>query len=454
MTKNLRTFVACGLAASGLLVLLAICWSQAGQADETKVPAEKGQTQHVVFGQEFHWDAGGGSAQYTWGQDGFLKIDGSKGQIQCSRRFSQRITGGDMAIQVDALVALGREYHLNLYDSAGNKIIDTTIARIGDIRFESQGKPFDTTLSVAKSRDKEPMMGVASPLRSFGFGEFDFKAQTFTFELDGKKSPGMPMAGAGVDADRVELRTDLVEPGTLIWVERYQQLKRSGEVVEDERFDHSWICNAAVTPGYPADKWQTTTYRPVDFKWLEVATHYGAVYVRFSDEPIVRGTLEFDMAADNVDHETQVNLGEYAYSRRGDPGYLPADADGISTISGGWKGAVGLFAGVWTPYVDSIENTRPSLFRPYGTFAAFDNAPPAVPDQAYHVKMRWDADAKTYRVWIDGVLQLHHGKPDITMIHLPDKGIDTVMIHPGDRNPWHGPLLRSRWANFKVTSEE
>jgi hypothetical protein len=237
-------------------------------------------------------------------------------------------------------------------------------------------------------------------------------------------------------------------------VERFQQFGRGGDVVEDERFDHHWICNAAVTPGYPADKWQATTYRPMDFKWLEVATHYGAVYVRFSEQPIVRGTLEFDMSADNVDHETQVNLGEYAYSRRGDPGYLPADADGISTISGGWKAAVGLFAGVWTPYVDSIENKSPSLLKPYGTFAPFDSAPAAIAGQAYHVKMRWDAEAKTYRVSIDGVLQLYHGKPDMKMIHLPDKGIDTVMIHPGDRNPWRGPLLRSRWANFKATRED
>ena len=35
---------------------------------------------HAIFQQGFRWDAGSGSAQYTWGQDGFLKIDGSHGK--------------------------------------------------------------------------------------------------------------------------------------------------------------------------------------------------------------------------------------------------------------------------------------------------------------------------------------------------------------------------------------
>lgn len=39
------------------------------------------------------------------------------------------------------------------------------------------------------------------------------------------------------------------------------------------------------------------------------------------------------------------------------------------------------------------------------------------------------------------------------MTDAPQEGLDMLMTHAGDMNPWHGPLLRVAWGNVKIATE-
>ena len=141
-----------------------------------------------------------------------------------------------------------------------------------------------------------------------------------------------------------------------------------------------------------------------------------------------------------MDNELQLNLGEYECS----PGPCPG---------GGWKANVGIFAGVWTPFRKEVRNLAPSILEPFGTFKAFDKCTPAIVNQVYKLKLEWNAEKQDYRVWIDDVLQRVDGSPDIPLLHPARKGLDTLMIHPGNRNPNIGPTLYSCWGNIRITTK-
>ena len=415
------------------------------------VPVQ-GTTQQAVtvFEQNFGWDDPLGTGEYIWGQDGYLKMDGSVGKIQCSRRLKEAIKDSGSRVEIKAIFALGKMYRIVLYDSSDKMVVDGHIDRAGQVLFNNGNSLIDSTANIGADRG---FWGQASAPHTLVFDQFDFRSKKFKFSLDGKSYSSVPLCSSSDNVSRLELQTDVLEPGTLIWLGHYKQTGDRDRLIDNQNFEDYWVSNPAVVPGYPSAKWQATTYRPKDFKWLEVSTRYGAVYVRFASKPIVRGKLDIEMMTDNVDHETQLNLGEYKYDPQGNPGNLPTDPTGVSTISGGWKINVGIFARLWTSYRDEVGNPHPSILEPLMTFKPFDNAPPAAINKPYRLKIEWNTTSLTYRVWIDEILQTYGGVADIPMLHRPEKGIDMIMIHPGDRNPWFGPYLHSYWGKVKVTAE-
>jgi hypothetical protein len=415
----------------------------------------------IVSEQNFEWNDELGSGEYVWGDGNFLKMDGSVGRIACSRRLKHAIQDDKSRIEIRATFSLGKMYRIVLYDLSGRIVMDAHIGRDDRLLFEKAGAPVDLGIYLGRETDSwrqkfggsERIMREASALHTFGFGQFDFKSRTFTFTFDGKEFPNTPLDSQAGSVNRLALETEAVEPGEVIWVDHFKQISQNNDVIDDERFDHNWVAVPEVKAGYPSDKWHATTYRPKDYQSLEVRTVYGAVYCKFSDKPIPKGTVELEVKTDNVDNEIQLTLGEYKYEALGPPGNIPVDNTGMAMISGGWQFYVGIFAGVWTPFQDPIENKSPTIEAPYGTFVPFANAPPAVVNRPYRLKLEWNSTTGIYHLWIDDVLQTYKGSPDIHTSKPAVEGINMITIHPGNRNPWVGPYLYSRWGKIKITAQ-
>lgn len=413
----------------------------------------------VIFQQDLSWDDALDSGQYLWGQDGFLKMDGSQSRIACRHRLKRRIVDKETRLALTALFVPGRAYRIALFNSLGSTVASATVKRDGHISLGADLNTKETDepeLSCGPGVHCQPPPGGGahpSPLHVLGFSSFDFHAGTAVFTLDGKAYPGMALERSAKDIDGIEVETLTVDAGSVVWIHDFKEETSQGEVDESLRFPREWTRNVAVIPGYPSDKWQETTYRPKDFKWLEMKTHYGAVYLRFSDTPIRRGVVELQIMADSMEEEVQVNLGKYRYDATGTNGYLPVDSTGISTISGGWNADAGVYDGAWTPFLELQRNEHPSLRRPYPIFQPFDNAPSAEAGRRYKLKIAWDVAARSYRVWIDGAPQTFHGSPSLPMSDAPETGLDMLMIHAGDLNLWRGPVLRARWGEIKIVAE-
>ncbi len=414
-----------------------------------------------ILDQSFRWDDAGGGGRYEWGKDGFLKMDGSAAPIRCVRKLSRPIAMRGPRLSFTALFVVGRQYRVALYGSGMNPVVILEIWRNGGISVQARaGKVAEPVAAIGTAAWRqqvlsggEPAVARSSPLHEFDFGDFDFQARTFTLMLDGTKQPALPLLPGEMDVDRFEIATVAVEAGSLVWLRSFRYLDESGRPVEEENFHSHWIANTAVTPRYPADKWQATSYRPVDFRWLEMATHYGAVYCRFADRPVVAGTLTMELQADEAGHEVQVNLGEYRYDPAGTFGYLPADAEGISTITGGWNIDAGMFNGAWSPFQHTTPNSRPTIMRPYPTFVPFDDPPPAESGRVYGLKIHWNIREMKYQVWVDGRPQVYRGSTDLPVMAPPVNGIDMIMMHAGNLNPWRGPLIHMRFGNVKVEAD-
>ena len=420
-----------------ILLTLAACGIQSilpgnpAQAQESERLAERSisassrpQMTGVIFSQNFDWDDDLDSGQYVWGQDEFLKMDGSKGKIVCRHQLKSRITDGNSRLKISAVFVRGRPYRIDLNNEKGEPVVTATIERDGRIVFGAntlEEKESGTSLGCAPGMSCKPAANEhgpvqASPLHVFEMSDFSYLSGTVKLTFDKKVFSGMSLARNRGDIYEIEIQTLAVEPGSIVWLKEFRQENNHDKLVEDEQFQAEWTRNVGILPGYPADKWQVTSYRPRSFKWLEMKTQYGAVYVRFSPIPVRHGSVDLDIMSDHMEHEAQVNLGQFKYEPMGNYGYLPADSSGISTISGGWNVDAGAFDGAWTPFLDVIPNEHPTMLHRGGSFMPFDSPPPAVADRPYRLRIEWDIAAKSYHVWIDGIAQKYHGSPDLQII--------------------------------------
>lgn len=412
----------------------------------------------VIYQQDFAWEDLLDAGHYAWGEDGFLKLDGSDGRIACRHLLKEPVVNGQQRLSLAALFVPGHRYRIQLEDAQGNRMVVLTLERNGAWRAAGpNGEAGDTGLqwicgpgASCPESQAERHGASALQIHNLSFSGFDRDAARMEISID-KKLARVALVGKGNEIAALEVESLDVEAGSLIWLRELRQTDAAGVTMDLQRFDYEWIANVAVRPGYPSDKWQATSYRPIG-TWMEMRTHYGAVFVRFSQIPVVHGSVEMDLKVDDVDHEVQVNLGHYKIESPGDLGFLPAASDGVATISGGWNADAGIYRNTWSPFRDVEPNPHPTLLAPYGIFVPFDHPPAAAVGRIYHLRIDWDAAARSYQVWIDGQLQTAQGSAVLAMGGLPAEGMDMLMIHAGDVNPWRGPLLRVDWAHVKVTA--
>ena len=421
-----------------LFALVSLCaatvWAEKPASDEGR----------IVFEQKFNWHDSLGSGEYVWGREEYLAMDGSDGKIQCSRLLKERITDRKGRVEFDVRLARGKIYGISFYDSEDRKVLDCRVERSGQVRFSDGDSFVDAGVGIGSAG----VWADWSKTHTLGFGQIDFSAKTFVFTFDEKSMVDMPLSASATNVARVELRTLIVEKGTLIWLDNFRQLEEPNVTVDTESFNQYWVPCSGIPRGMPGEKWQEIRYRPKDYKWLEVGTTYGAVYVRFTDRPVKKGVLELEMITDNIEAETQLNLGEY--QKRSE--YSIGVQDEVP--GGAWRINVGIFAERWIPFKDWEADSVVSIRKPFGHGVPFDNALTPVADKIYKLQIAWDAGTQTHRIWIDGVAQLWKGSVDIPMLYDLKEGVDMIMIHPGNLNPDLGPYLYSRWGNIKVVSHD
>ena len=382
--------------------------------------------------QDFNWHDVGGGGHYDWGTDGYLKLDGSSGRVQCRRRLKEPITGPSGAIELSIHFTLGKGYRILLLDASERPAVECFIDRDGQIAFHDGEGYVDSGVGIGPGQ----LWTAESELLGVRFGEFDFPGRSFRFELGNKTVRGMPLRAQSVAISGLELQTGVVEPGAVMWVQAYRQ-RREDEVVEEERFQHRWERLPYIATGHAQEKWDSTAYRPVDYRWLEVRTRYGGTLTKFP--PIARGSVELDMMTQDVNQETQVSLGEY------EPWVTPV-------TPGYWKLVMGIFAGMWTPFQDWVREEHIQLTRPFGYGKPFDNAPPPENDWPYHLRIEWDIVAQTWHAWIDDKPLLYEGSSTLRAFRSVTVGIDTLLFHPGNLNPTAGPMLRYYLGGVRVQS--
>ena len=408
-----------------------LVYAEAVSPWEDKLPEGR-----VVFEQKFNWNDELGSGKYTWGYDQYLTMDGSFGKIQCNRLLKEKITDTTSRVEMTLIFVEGRKYRIVLYDLDNKMVVDCRIGREGWVSF-SDGKSYIKTK--ARIGPNTEYAVEYSPPHRFSFGQFDFSVGQFQFSFNGKKDfLPMPFCRKAKNISKIEVQTCVVEPGTIIGLDNYRQIEEPDTIIDEDNFSNYWVPSPAILPGYPDERSKDVTYRPKDHKWLEVFTRYGLVHLVFTKTPISYGYIEFDMLTENTACESQFNMGEYTRNFGPIPG-------------GGWLMNIAIFNGVWTPFQKGVPPKKTTILTPFHTSAPFDNPPLAVANKPYRVRMGWHAPSRTWRAWIDGVLQTSQGKLDLKT-GLIKKGIDMIIIHPGNRNMDAGPFLYTRWGNIKVVS--
>lgn len=240
-----------------------------------------------------------GAGQYRWGQDGFLKLDGSRGRIVCSHTLRDPFLDRSTSLALEALFAAGRRYEIRLYDTNDRVAAlmqirgDGSLAAVGQNHREKYPS-LNIRMGIDAAARSLSARNSASPLHWFRFGSFDFSGGSFGFQLDRRPFESVPLFQRVKKIGRIELRSSDPAPGSIIWVRRLT-VSDGRDEVEDERFEGDWVPNVPVRRGYPADKWRSTSYRPVADGWMQMTTRYGAVYTRFSEAAIPKGLTLFDV---------------------------------------------------------------------------------------------------------------------------------------------------------------
>lgn len=361
----------------------------------------------LVASQDFRWHDRGEGAVYVFGVDGYLTIDGSRGRARCSRRIEYPIRRTENAIALKLRVALGKCYHILFYGADNRIALDCRIDADGRIQLNGERGTVDAGESLTFHYGRpytdpaiRPTYVVPSDEHCLTLSGFDLETGTFKFTLD--NSDPVEISGCiGPDIDEIrsiELATETVEPGSLIRLKEYAEYS-SGSAVYSETFPLHWEPVAPPSDGMPDDNVCETVMRPVDYRWLETSTKYGYVKVRIP--PLTAGALEFEMKPADAALESCLILEEH---------------QGIIKYG---NIQFGLLRG------KIIICTAEGI-------TEFDQAVEVANDRVYRFRIEWDARRGAVRLRIDGETMTHGGSDVFSFANLPDKGIDTVTLHPGD----------------------
>lgn len=361
----------------------------------------------LVASQDFRWHDRGEGAVYVFGEDGYLTIDGSRGRARCSRRIENPIRRTEDAVSLKLRVALGKCYHILLF-GADNRIgLDCRIDVDGRIQLNGERGTVDAGVSLTFHYGKpytdpaiRPTYVVPSDEHCLTLSGFDFETGKFLFALD--NSDPVEISGCiGSDIDEIraiELATETVEAGSLIRLREYAEY-RGDSISFRETFPLHWAPVSPPPDGMPDDNVCETVMRPVDYRWLETATKYGYVKVRIP--PLRAGALEFEMKPSDAELESCLILEEY---------------QGIIKYG---NIQFGLLRG------KIIICTAEGI-------TEFDQTVEAANDRVYTFRVEWDMRSGAVRLLIDGEPMTHGGSDAFSFANFPDRGIDTITLHPGN----------------------
>jgi hypothetical protein len=397
--------------------------------------------QKPIITQDFNWHDVGTGGTYVFGEDGYLVMDGSRGAIKCSRRLSQPLAGTQDAVELKLRVVLGKRYQIRFYTADGVKVVDCEVDGNGAVRFAGNGRVVDSGLGLRfmcgvpyTDPTKRKWYVVESDEHLLRFEGFDFGTNTFRFVIDDEEPIVISncLCSETKRVERIELCTCDMAVGSRIRLRKFV-CRIDTRVVERETFPLYWKPISAPADGMPDDNVCDTIMRPVDYEWLETSTHYG--YVKAGIPSMLKGVIEFDMKTTNVSSESCLVLEEY---------------QGI--IKGGII-QVGLLSGKMMLF------TGGKVMNP-------DQPIEIANDYVYRIKIAWDLEAKTCRMWLENQPMSFDGKQLLPLLRLPHNGIDTIQLHPGDaghrptliqklqgKKQSETPPLLTCWGRFKVYSE-
>ena len=407
----------------------------------------------VDIHQSFNWHDIHGNQDYVFGEDGYMKMDGSRTPVQCFRQLKERVTGRAGSLELAMRVVLDEpEYHtlytLRLYDSADRPAIVCHIRRDGCLQFQGRHERMDSGSVLTfqgncrfNDRARRKWYVVESDEHVYTFEDFDFLKQTAVFLLDGERPVTVPFTNRVRDIARLELQTGGIGIGRYIRVKHVKQFA-GGEQIDGEDHPLYWRPIPPPRDGEPDDNVCESKLRPVQNRWLELTTRYGFVTTTFPVIP--RGTLEFDVKTPDVSAEACILLGEY-------------------------DGSIKCFRKIQTGILTNRMTVATG--HPGPGFNTFDNSVVPENDRAYRFKIAWDARTNKQQIWIDDVPQRYQGETEIEIDGLWGKenrmtrGIDTISLHPGllgtarltsiqkaeGRTLENQPdPLRTWWGNFRL----
>lgn len=430
---TIRTAAGAGaMAAAGLFAPVVRGAGQpgAGGALSAVAAASERDRSKIMASQDFNWHDAGHGATYVFGEDGYLKMDGSAGKVECSRRLKKPIKGPDAAMELRLRVVLGKRYHIRLLDAADRPAVDCRIDENGRLKFARQGQYVDSGRVLTFQRGtpfadpaKRKWYVVESDEHCFRFHRFDFAEGKFALVLDGAEP--VVMAGcldkAAAELCKLQLQTCSVEVGSMIRLREYAEY--AGEaLVEREDFPLHWKPVPPPPKGMPDDNVRPITARPVDYRWLETSTEYGYLKVRIPSLP--KGALEFEMKALSAWCEHCLVLEQ-------DEGIIKGGSIQLGLLHNKMK--ISTDKGMMT----------------------VDQPTEIADNRIYKIKIAWDKDARTCRFWVDGSLMTCNGSGVLTMPSPPRNGIDTITLHPGlvgkgPKGQKMPPVLRTYWGKFRI----
>ena len=360
----------------------------------------------LTISQDFHWHDRGEGGTYVFGEDGFLTIDGSLGRALCSRPITNPVRDPQDAIELRLRVVLGKCYHIRFYDQEEHLAVDCQIDGDGRVRFARQGCYVDSGRSLTFHYGKSyadpanrPPYAVPSDEHCLRFEGFEFAKGRGRFVLDKQEPVTLDgwLSPNSKELSKVELVTQDVEPGSLIRLREYAEYV-AGAPVYREDFPLHWKPVPPPPDGWPDDNVSETLMRPVDYRWLETATRYGFVKARMPC--LAKGAIEFEMKTTDTTVESCLTLEDY----QGIIKYVNI--------------MIGLLMDKMIISTSQGENTE------------FENIEVAN-NRVYRFRVEWDTYAGEVRVWIDDTVMTHDGSSVFTFANLPEKGIDTITLHPG-----------------------
>ena len=362
---------------------------------------------------------------YDFGGNGYLSMNGSRGRIQCRRKFANAAGSRATAIELCFRVVLERAYEVRLLDAEGRAVVVCRLQPEGWIDLDcgdgrqhrarsyltyAYGIPVVDPELRADLHTRESDE-ITFRFSDFNLGDSDHRGFRFQANDEEPETIGLSRESAGGEIASIEIRTPQVEAGTVFRLRSLRHL--SGDtVLEEDTFSAAWEPVAPPADGYAYDHISEINLYPKDYRWLQTVTQYGWVKLRFPK--MEAGKLGYTLMTPDIGRESALLLEE-----------------SHPTIEQGCRAHTGICRGKFF-YAGPEKRHSEIAGRDYlqdRLFYIEDRLPEA--NREYRFDVGWDPDG--YSISVDGVpLSLNRiEKFPFEMPNKPYTAIDTITLHPG-----------------------